>query len=318
MMRGRTIYSIVIPVLLVFALGLWALADPQRLLRPVLQQSLRGTAEPSQPAPSGERPEGKPQRPQGFNLMLLGVDSWSDNKARADMIMIAHVNPVQKKINLISIPRDTRVKVAGVGYTKLNHTHIVGEMAGGNGAGTQATLAATAALLDCSITSYIKVNFRGFADFIDSIDGLDITLEEPVKLTYGHQTLPAGTSHINGATALDLVRERASLSDGDFGRQRNQQLVLRALGEKLLKPEHFSDLLRLIRKAKTDILDTNLSDLELFKLAWTFKQIPLAAVSYHQLPGRSAYARDPLTRSILYYWVPDTQKTKRLGAAYLQ
>ena len=269
---------------------------------------------------SGRRRPAPPAASQGFNLMLLGVDTWSgsDSKSRADMIMVAHIDRVQKRLAFVSVPRDTRIAVTGLGYTKLNHLQVLGEQAGGNRAGTRATLKAAGQLLDCTIPHYIKVNFRGFREFVDNIGGIDVELERPVKLTYAHVTLPAGKSHINGATALDLARERHSLRDGDFGRQRNQLAILKAMALKLVSPSYFSQLIPLIRRTKAGIVDTDLSDTELLGLAWTFRQIPWTAIHYWQIPGKADYARDPLTRSVVYYWIPDLAQAKRIAAAYLR
>ncbi|RBW68016.1 LCP family protein [Bacillus taeanensis] len=66
---------------------------------------------------------------ESFNLLLLGIDARNSERSRTDVMMILNINPIQKKVVVIAIPRDTRVYVENIGYTKINHAHILGESA---------------------------------------------------------------------------------------------------------------------------------------------------------------------------------------------
>ncbi|ANS76609.1 hypothetical protein AWM70_20185 [Paenibacillus yonginensis] len=253
-----------------------------------------------------------------FNLLLLGIDARESEDSRTDVMMLAHVNLDRHQVNLISIPRDTRVNLKGVGYTKINHAHLVGELKGGSHAGTLASLQAASNLCGCTINYYMKTNFAGFVHFVDSIGGLDITLEEPVKLTYAHRTLPAGRQHLNGDLTLKLVQERHSLASGDINRQQNQALVLKTLLRTLLQPDNLVRIPGLLSQVKKDILDTNLSDSDIISLSLLAKDLQSEDIQYEQVPGRSGKAKDPLVGKELYYWIPDLEAWERLAKKLLE
>ncbi|HHY17868.1 MAG TPA: LCP family protein [Firmicutes bacterium] len=249
-----------------------------------------------------------------FNMLILGIDARQNEPSRSDVMILANIDPQTRKVVLISIPRDTKVEIPGVGYTKINHAHFLGEIKGGNHAGTMASLQAASNLLNCDIHCYVKVNFQGFKSFIDSIGGVDLELKEPVKLTFAGVTLPAETQKLDGDTALKLVRERFSLPDGDFGRQKLQYLVLQALAEKLLAPKYIPRIPELITEVRHNVLDTNLTDTDAISLAWMFKGISSGDVTHLSIPGHPEYAFDPLVESEVYYWVPETDKAAGLLA----
>ncbi|MNN03002.1 Transcriptional regulator LytR [compost metagenome] len=227
--------------------------------------------------------------------------------------MLAHVNTDKHSINLISIPRDTRVYISDVGYTKINHAHILGEMKGNGHTGTQATIQAVSNLCSCTLNYYVKTDFEGFEHFIDTIGGLDVYLDDPVKLTYGHRTIPAGNNHLTGAEALEFVRERKSLPGGDSGRQANQALVLKEMIRTVIQPQNLKNLPSLINQVREDILDTNLSDSDIVSLAWLAKDVEEDQFEYAQLPGQSGKKYDPLLKTELYYWIPDTTEWNELS-----
>ncbi|MCT2194949.1 LCP family protein [Paenibacillus sp. p3-SID1389] len=261
-----------------------------------------GTAGKSGAAPSSEEIRGARG---SFNLLLLATDARAEEASRTDVLLLAHVNPEDNTVNLVSIPRDTQVNLPGIGLTKINHAHAMAEARGkGSHAGTLAAIQAVSNLCRCTINYYVKTNFSGFEHFVDTIGGIDVKLEAPVKLTYNYRTLPAGEQHWNGETALDFVRERKSLEDGDNARQRNQALVVQAIARRLLVPDNLTLLPELIRQVKEDILDTNLTDADMLSLAWMVRSIDPEEMYFVQFPGSNGKAKDPLVGAELYYWIP--------------
>ncbi len=279
---------------------------PNAEVPPSSPGTFQGEREPD--ANSGPVMPGSP----AFNMLILGIDARKNEPSRSDVMILANINSKTRKVVLVSIPRDTRVEIPGVGYTKINHAHILGEIKGGNHQGTMASLQVASNLLNCDIHCYIKVNFEGFKDFIDSIGGVEIELEEPVKLTFAGVTLPAEKQNLDGDTALKLVRERFSLPDGDFGRQKLQFFLLQALAKKLLAPKYIPMIPDLISQVKHNVLDTNLTESDAVSLAWMFKGIPSGDVAHLSVPGHPVYLVDPLVKSKVYYWVPDTDKAAGL------
>jgi LCP family protein required for cell wall assembly len=258
------------------------------------------------------------EAPAGFNVLLLGIDARKQEESRTDLIMLVNVKPESNNITVISIPRDTRVFAAGIGETKINHFHILGEIKGGNHAGTLNSLKAVSDLMQCPIHYYVKINFTGFKKFMDSIGGIDIELEKPVQLTFAEVLLPAGEQHLDGELALKLVRERFSLPDGDFGRQRLQFIVLEALSRKLLEPENLPRLPAILRQAKQEVVDTNLTDSDLVSLAWLLGEMTDKDFTYFQIPGQGRTAFDPVVNTKLYYWIPDLPKVLEISQVYFK
>ncbi|WP_018751648.1 LCP family protein [Paenibacillus sanguinis] len=251
---------------------------------------------------------------RSFNLLLLATDARAEEASRTDVLILVHVNSDHNRIQLISIPRDTRVHLPHVGWTKINHAHALAESKGQSShAGSKSAIQAVSDLCRCTINYYVKTNFEGFEHFVNTIGGVDMNLEAPVKLTYYHKTLPKGQQHWDGTTTLQFVRERKSLEDGDHARQQNQVRVLKAIAKKILAPDNLRQLPTLLTLVKEDILDTNLTDADILSLGWLASQLDTEEIDYVQFPGRSGRAYDPLVQAELYYWIPDMEAWEKLA-----
>jgi LCP family protein required for cell wall assembly len=257
-----------------------------------------------------------------FNVLLLGIDARADESSRTDMMVVAHIDLDNKKINMVSIPRDTQVNLPGIGYTKINHAHFIGQQKGGNTAGTEASMQAVSDLLGIPINYYVKTNFEGFIHFVDTIGGIEVDLPMEVRLDQPLEgrsiiTLPAGKQTLDGEVTLDLVRERFSLSNGDFGRQSSQIMILELMLKKLTQISYLPKLPKLLSQVQQDVIDTNFDNSDLISLAWLYKNLEEEQVQYVQLPGHSEYALDPLIGLKLYYWVPDVDELQNITEQYL-
>ncbi|USB33022.1 LCP family protein [Paenibacillus sp. YPG26] len=329
-MNKRKVYMLIAGLLLCTALGgyafYWSLQpsqhfrpseipvlavpDPDAVAAPDTGGRIPGDVRSGPPAAAasparslmGEKP-GLAQT--NLNILILGIDARGSEDSRTDVMMLARVNVDENRVSLVSIPRDTRVKLPGVGYTKINHAHLLGELRGGNHEGTKASLQAVSNLCGCSIHYYVKTDFEGFEHFIDTLGGLEVTLPAPVKLTYAHLTLPAGEQKLGGDLTLKLVQERHSLAEGDQGRQQNQALVLKSILRTLLQPANLARLPVLIRQVREDMVDTNLTDSDLLSLSLLAKEMKTEDMKYYQIPGHSEKLYDPLVKKELYYWIPD-------------
>lgn len=253
-----------------------------------------------------------------FNVLILGIDARKEEESRSDLMMLANINSSKKKVTIVSIPRDTLVEINSIGYTKINHVHLLKELEGGTQMGTQGALQAVSNLFKCPIHYYVKVNFEGFKHFVDTMGGVDIYLTKPLKLTYAQITLKAGEQHVDGDLALKIVRERYSLPEGDFGRQKNQFRVLKAIAFKLLEPRYLYQITAFYEKIKEDVIDTNFTDCDILSLVWMFKGLTKEDIAYIQLPGKEGYNLDPLVKKKLYYWIPDLEQVQTISQQYLQ
>ncbi|MEF3303208.1 LCP family protein [Paenibacillus sp. GYB003] len=284
-------------------------------------------ASPAQSAEAGEAPttpgpgsaEAEAEAEAGFNVLLLGIDSRDKEGAgRSDVMIVAHVDPDERSIGLVSVPRDTRVALPGVGQTKLNHAYFLGELRGGDDGGVRASIEAVSRLLQIPIHFYVKTDFRGFADTIDAIQGVDVELSDDMLLSGTGTVLRKGVRHLDGDTALQFVRERYSLAGGDFDRQADQAALIKAVVAKMLSGEQLARLPGIVKKAKAEFVETNLSAADIASLALLFKDAGDLSFRHATLPGRPVTEEDPLIGSKLWYWSADAEQVAAISRDYLR
>lgn len=161
-----------------------------------------------------------------LNLLLLGVDQREDEPARADTIILASIDLDEKQVHLLSIPRDTRVKIAGKDIMrKINYAHAVG--------GPELTVQTVELFLDLPVHYYIETNFDGFSGIIDTLGGININVEQRMYFPEEGIDLNAGLQKLGGPDALSYVRWRGD-GTGDIGRIGRQQKFFRALADQAL------------------------------------------------------------------------------------
>ena len=268
-------------------------------------------AKPTNPI---EVPQESPKDSGRVNILLLGSDTRGNDAGRTDSMILLSADTKSKHVSMISIPRDTRVNLPGIGLTKITHANAVGEVSGGVHSGTLASVQAASDLLGVTINDYVKIDFEGFKKVIDEVGGIDVHLPEAIQ----DINLKAGNQHLNGDMALKLARDRYGLKDGDFGRQRDQALLLSALGDKMLSLENLPKLPQVLTIIHQDLMDTNLSDPQILALGTEFKGVTKDSIKYFQLPGKEISAHDPLVGANVYYYEPEIAGVKKVVTEALQ
>ena len=172
-----------------------------------------------------------------FYMLLMGTDGSSEREAddsfggsfRTDSIILARIDPVNKKASLVSIHRDSVVDMGEYGEQKINAAHAFG--------GASLSVQTVSKMAGVDISHYAEINFDGFRDIIDALGGVEVDV--PVEIddedAGGH--LDAGLQTLNGDQALILCRSRnayANAADPDSMRAANQRLVLSAIAQKIL------------------------------------------------------------------------------------
>lgn len=212
------------------------------------------------------------------NILLLGIGGKGHEGANlTDTIIVASYKPSTKEVSMLSIPRDLIVPIPGYGWRKINNLYSLAEY-NDPGTGGDYTKQVISQIFGLQIPYYARIDFQGFVELIDLIGGVDVevprTLSDrqypvpgredyPEDQRYEHLLVEAGLQHLDGNTALKYVRSRhASGEEGsDFARAARQQLVMKAVLDKLLS---FNTLLRptKIKKIYNNVeshVDTNLS-----------------------------------------------------------
>lgn len=165
-----------------------------------------------------------------INVYISGIDSRGgiNEVSRSDVNIIMSINKKTHNILMINTPRDYYVPLSisnGV-RDKLTHAGVYGIECSRN------TLEM---LYGIQIDYYVKVNFSGFEKIIDSLGGVDVTLDYSATLSQaGNLTVHNGVNHFNGEQALAFARERYAYSDGDRQRGRNQMMIMEAAIKKLV------------------------------------------------------------------------------------
>lgn len=190
-----------------------------------------------------------------FSVFFGGNDEEGELKltGRTDVDMIVTVNPVTHQIAICSLPRDSYVPNPALGNRPDKLTHL-----GINGLDN--TLTGLGNLFNTTIENYVLINFTTYMQIIDALGGVDI--DNPYKFTYtwdDDYVYDEGMIHLDGQAALYYVRERYSLPDGDFGRNMHQQIVMRAIIEKVASPTVITRFNSLLDALEGTFL-TNLSD----------------------------------------------------------
>ena len=243
-----------------------------------------------------------------INIFISGSDARTDTiaeRSRSDVNMIMTVNPKTHTILLTSIPRDYYVQLhnrTGL-KDKLTHAGIYG---------VNMSKDTVADLFDIKIDYSIKVCFNSVVEVVDLIGGIDVYSDKTFNSYHiKGWVVPEGMNHFNGREALAYSRERYAYTDGDIHRVQNQQQVLEAIIEKIIKDktilkrydqilESFSNLYRTdisedyIKLIVKDQL-TNMSD-------WTVERQYVtgsgAMLETYSMPGRNLWVMIPNEESM--------------------
>ena len=230
-------------------------------------------------------------RPLAF--LVVGIDERQHDSGRTDTIIVFTSNPEQKTVKMVSIPRDTKTKLADVAFNacdKINHAYARGE-------GLQSTKKTVEQFLDIPIDYTVSVNMKGFEQLVDIFGGVQIDVPRDFSIKGYNYT--KGPMKLGGKAALYYVRERASSSD--FDRNKRQQQVLRALIEKSARFSTLTKIDDILRIIGSNV-KTNLTPLQLFQLQRMYGKVQERDIEQLQLTGTDEWAES------YYFIVNETRK----------
>lgn len=226
-----------------------------------------------------------------FNLLLLGLDIGTvgskDSPKRSDTMMIFHYDPKTSEISVVSVPRDTRVKING-SYEKINAANAFG--------GPSLAVSTVENLLNIKINYYATIDYAAFRKIIDAIGGIDVVV--PYNMDYDaesqnlHIHFKKGqTVHLDGEKAEEFVRWRKNndgtgFADGDLGRINAQQEFLVKILEKIKSP---SGLLKLpgVIKILPDYINTNMDPLTILSLSKDVPKVKTSSMQRYTIQGEA-------------------------------
>ncbi len=232
------------------------------------------------------------------NILLLGVDDAFGH--RSDTIMVLCSDPENKKVSLISIPRDTLVVVPEKGLDKINHAFAYG--------GVELSRKTVEKFLGINIPYHIIINLSGIIEIIDNLGGIPIEVEDRMYyVDYASDlyiNLQPGQQKLSGKQCMGYLRYRSD--GGDLKRISRQQKFLDALGNELLKRENIAKSPQMVLSLLS-YLHTNLSPKQTIGLSLGLRAAhENSHVSMATIPGF-----DMMIDGV-YYWKPDVEATKNL------
>lgn len=251
------------------------------------------------------------------NILIMGVDIPEPGErgadslftGRSDTMLLVRINPESNTVDILSIPRDTQVDIPGEGIAKINHANL---------AGGPELVAETiqSNLGPVPIDRYVRVSTGALRELVDLLGGVEVMV--PQRMVYQDVTqglnidLEEGWQTLNGDQAEQFARFRAD-GNGDIGRVQRQQILMKALKERLTHPTIIPRLPQVMRVIMRDI-DTNLTLEETLALANMAMQVEPSDLRMVMLPGRFSQPDE----YIASYWILDPVATQQVMNGFFQ
>ena len=213
-----------------------------------------------------------------INVLVVGVDK---DGTRSDVNMLFSLDPKEKTVNLMSIPRDTRVEFKKGSHGKINA--CIGKQNG-----EELLIETVKDLTGMPIHNFCKVNFEGLRNIIDILGGvefdvpMDMDYDDPAQDLHIH--LKKGKQTLNGADAEGLLRFRKGYATGDLGRIDMQQAFLKELINQKLSPKYIFKAVPVVKEISKNV-ETDMSVMYMLKYAWKFRDSDKVEFNSYTLPG---------------------------------
>jgi polyisoprenyl-teichoic acid--peptidoglycan teichoic acid transferase len=244
-----------------------------------------------------------PKELQGKNYHAL-VNSF---EGLTDTMLLLRFDPADKKLSVLSIPRDTRAEIPGHGTQKINEANA-------DGGPALAARSASDLLGGVGIDRYVILNVQGVEALVEALGGVNIHVPKDMKYQDDSQhlyiNLKAGRQHLNGQQVLQLLRFRYD-EYGDIGRIQRQQMVMRSLMEQALNPATITRLPQILSVIQTH-LDTNLAVEELVALVGFGSQVNRSNTQMLMVPGEFSHPGEFEAS----YWLPNATRIKDVMARH--
>jgi len=237
-----------------------------------------------------------------INILVLATDK---GQLLTDTIMVANVNTHTKSLNIMSLPRDTRVMLDSGNHVKLNSVYQRED----EKKRPQLVKRKIEDMLDLKLDYYVVIHPDGFRNVIDALGGVDFYV--PMNMHYDDPSqglsihLNEGMQHLDGNMAEQYVRYRSGYANADLGRIHAQQEFLKELYKQKLNAKTIAKLPSIYKKVKDDF-KTNIGLSDISRLAKTLYKFNDATLNTYQLPSSPQYIGGAS------YMVQNEEETKKL------
>lgn len=199
------------------------------------------------------------------NILVMGINPPQNTTNTAsevfagssDMILLVRLDPKNQSMKVLSIPKDSQVVIPEIGLEKISQANA-------NGGPALTARVVSRTLNNVPIDRYVQITTNAFQELIDSLGGVEVFV--PQQMSYVDTTqqleinLAAGWQTLNGNQAQQFARYRDS-NIGDLERSQRQQMLLKAIRDRLTSPTVLPILPKLARSMQSYI-DSNLSLIE--------------------------------------------------------
>ncbi|MGH3417565.1 MAG: LCP family protein, partial [Actinocrinis sp.] len=247
-----------------------------------------------------------------LNILVIGSDTRSTAAncklggdcgagANADVEMLVHLSADRSNATVMSIPRDTVVKLphctdptthaTGGGYSATINTSLQW--------GPSCTVQAVKNLTGLIIDHFVMVDFSGVETLSNALGGVQVCVSNKMYDSYSHLRLNQGVNMVKGLSALEFVRTRHGFYDGsDIGREKAQHYFLGAMIREVRGSMNLSDFGTLFKVAdaatRALTVDDGLSGVTgLEGLATTMNRVPTDRISFVTMP----WGQDPASKA---------------------
>ncbi len=245
------------------------------------------------------------------NFLILGTDK---GEKRTDLILLCQYNEADNTLNVMQIPRDTKVE-NNRNDKKINSAY-------GSKYGIKTVKSEVESITGIYPDNYFAVNFKGFRKLIDAIGGVEFNVPIDMKYTDPEQGLnidiSKGYQTLNGEKAEMFMRFRqnnngSGYAEGDIGRLKAHKSFYQATIDKLLSFEGVFNIAEII-DAANDNVKTDFTFADLFKYMDDIKKLNENSVKIFMLPGKGEYISQNGMK--ISYYIPDTNELKKLKDKY--
>lgn len=230
-----------------------------------------------------------------LNILLLGIGgAGHDGPLLTDTIILASIDTKEKRVGMVSIPRDLAYPLGGGRFEKINAVHAYEEQ-DHPGEGAIRTAEKFSSFLGVPIDHVVRIDFRGFASLVDALGGIEVNVERSftdaeypaANDLYTVVSFKKGLQTMDGRTALQYARSRhGSNGEGsDFARSRRQQIVMVAVRDKLVSLNTLSDPSKLAKlyTALTSHIQTDLTPWDAIRYAPLAEAVSPENITQHVL-----------------------------------
>ena len=233
-----------------------------------------------------------------YLVLLVGVDKNSADDentdfTRTDTIMLLSANSKTGEMKLLSIPRDSRIKIRDK-FDKVNHAHAFG--------GIELTMQTLRNFLGLDIDYYVQINYQALINIVDALGGVDYDVPEGVYVDKGAVQIEPGENHLDGNEVMWLLRTRNIYNNGDIGRVNTQQQFVKSMVDEMVKKSKNINMMTFVTNYLRYV-KTNLPMGAMMDLAGNINNFSSDKMDTMTVPGMEQ------TINGTSYWIPDYKKT---------